>query len=356
MDGTISSTVPESDATQPAAPAGAPVCAPAPAPVSAAVPAVVAAGNEPPSPWHAGEVAMQRREGVAERMDSVGRKVIRPYLPDQHREFFAQLPFAVLGAVDASGDVWATLRSGAPGFMHSPDPHVLAVQWPRVPDDPADAGLDDGASIGLLGMELHTRRRNRMNGVLRRGPGGQARIDVRQSFGNCPQYIQLRDFQLTDTPAAPAHWLARPDDAARQLMARADSLYVASYADVPDGQRQVDVSHRGGRPGFVRVHGDGTLTVPEFPGNQFFNTLGNFTVNPRAGLVFVDFERGDLLQMTGDVQMLDSLPGQAVQGAQRYWRFVPRAVVWRRSALGIRWAMREGGMSPAALRTGTWNP
>jgi len=349
MDGTVNSAVPETAAAQPAAP----TCA---APAPAAVPAMPATDSEPPSPWHAGEVAMQRVEGVAERMDSVGRKVVRPYMPDQHREFFAQLPFAVLGAVDGGGDVWATLRSGEPGFMQSPDPRVLALRLPRVADDPADAGLDDGSSVALLGMELHTRRRNRMNGVLRRGPDGPARIDVRQSFGNCPQYIQLRDFQLTNTVPAPAQWLPAPDDAAMRLVMQADSFYVASYADLPDGQRQVDVSHRGGRPGFVHVDQDGALTVPEFAGNLFFNTLGNFLVTPRAGLVFVDFDSGDLLQMTGDVQLLDSLPGRAVQGAQRYWRFVPRKVVWRRNALGLRWAMQEDGMSPAALRTGTWNP
>jgi predicted pyridoxine 5'-phosphate oxidase superfamily flavin-nucleotide-binding protein len=239
--------------------------------------------------------------------------------------------------------------------MHSPDPRVLDVRLPRVPDDPADGGMDDGSDIALLGMELHTRRRNRMNGVLRRGPGGQAHIDVLQSFGNCPQYIQLRDFQLTDSAPKPAQWLPAPDQAALQLAAAADSLYVASYADMPDGRRQVDVSHRGGRPGFVRVDADGALTVPEFAGNLFFNTLGNFTVNPRAGLVFVDFDGGHLLQMTGDVRILEHVEDGAVEGAQRYWRFMPRRVVWRRNALGIRWRAQEEGMSPASLRTGTWN-
>ncbi|MTW01461.1 flavin-nucleotide-binding protein [Duganella ginsengisoli] len=321
----------------------------------AGVPVQSVQDAEPPSPWHAGEVAMQRLEGVAERMDSVGRKVVRPFMPDQHREFFAQLPFAVLGAVDPQGDVWATLRSGTPGFLHSPGPRVLDAQLPRVPDDPADAGMQDGSEIALLGIELHTRRRNRMNGVLRRGPQASAHIDVVQSFGNCPQYIQLRDFQLTNTPADEPQWLPSLDGAAGQLIAAADSFYVASYADLPDGHRQVDVSHRGGLTGFVRVGEDGTLTVPEFAGNLFFNTLGNFTVNPKAGLVFVDFEGGHLLQMTGTVRILERLPGSAVQGAQRYWQFTPRRIVWRRNALGIRWQRQEQGISPAALRTGTWS-
>ena len=59
-----------------------------------------------------------------------------------------------------------------------------------------------------------------------------------------------------------------------------------------------DISHRGGRPGFVRVDGD-VLTIPDFRGNRYFNTLGNLIAEPRASLLFVDFETGDLLQLQG---------------------------------------------------------
>ena len=311
------------------------------------------------SPWHAGEVAMQRSAGMAERMDALGRKVVRGFMPDQHREFFAQLPFVVLGAVDPAGDAWATLRAGPPGFLHSPDPAQLRVALPREPQDPADAGMQEGDAIGLLGIELHTRRRNRMNGMLRCG-SGQAGfgIEVRQSFGNCPQYIQLRDYAFVDqAPAAPAE-LAALDGAARALIGAADAFYVASYADLEDGQRQVDVSHRGGRPGFVRLDADGGLTIPDFQGNMFFNTLGNIALNPRAGLVFVDFASGGLLQMSGTAELLGGEAAAAdlagFEGAQRLWRFMPHRIVRRDAALTLRWLDRDDGASPASLRTGAW--
>lgn len=320
---------------------------------SASTPAVMAAAD---SPWHAGEQALQRTIGMAERMDALGSKVVRTYMPDQHREFFAQLPFVVLGAVDADGDAWATLRAGRSGFLHSPDPKQLRVMLAREPSDPADAGMEHGDAIGMLGIELHTRRRNRMNGVVRRDGGDGFSVDVAQSFGNCPQYIQLRDFEhVAQTPAAP-ELLASLDGEARALIAGADSFYVASYADRADGTRQVDVSHRGGRPGFARLEADGTLTVPDFSGNMFFNTLGNFMLNPRAGLVFVDFANGSLLQMTGAAVVLADAPALVVEGAERYWRFTPQRIVRRRAALPLRWAAREGGASPAALRTGDWAP
>ncbi len=90
--------------------------------------------------------------------------------------------------------------------MHTFDDKTLDVTHLRDPLDPADAGMDDGRSIGMLGIELHTRRHNRMNGVLHRvdGNANAFRIAVEQSFGNCPQYIQLRDFEFVRDPALPS--------------------------------------------------------------------------------------------------------------------------------------------------------
>ena len=134
--------------------------------------------TEAPSPWHRGEIAMQRAIGVADRMAVAGRKVIRDHMPDQHRDFYAGLPFLVAGSVDAAGDAWATLLAGAPGFARSPDPRTLAFDIARDATDPADRGLQDGDAIGLLGIELHSRRRNRMNGTIRRS-------DDQRLFGAC---------------------------------------------------------------------------------------------------------------------------------------------------------------------------
>ncbi|ARP81848.1 FAD-binding oxidoreductase [Bordetella genomosp. 8] len=310
------------------------------------------------APWHAGELALQSRVGVLARMDDVGRRFIRDYMPDQHREFFVQLPFVALGAVAPDGTVWATLRAGHPGFLASPDPRRLDISIGREAADPADPGLEDGKAIGLLGIDLATRRRNRMNGVLRHAGGKLSHIDVTHSFGNCPRYIQQRAIVFTRDPAEQSVIAPQVMDAldakARALIQGADTLFVASYVDLPEG-RQVDVSHRGGKPGFVRLDDDGGMTIPDFNGNLFFNTLGNFMVNPVAGVTFADFETGELLQMTGRAEVIvDSPEIAAFQGAERLWRFFPRIVVRRAGALPLRWARKEDGASPSSLLTGDW--
>ena len=242
--------------------------------------------------------------------------------------------------------------------MSSPTRTALELAARPHPLDPAAAGMHDGAPVGLLGMEMHTRRRNRMNGFLAHTDGG-LRVDVDQSFGNCPRYIQLREFGFERDPVAPfsgeAEHLAALDPAARGLIAGADAFFVASYADRED-RRQVDVSHRGGKAGFVRVGDDGTLTIPDFDGNLFFNTLGNIVLNGKAGLLFVDYASGDMLQLSGDAAIVfDSPEIAAFQGAERLWTFKPRRIVRRPAGLALRWTFQDGGWSDNSLMTGDWH-
>ncbi len=315
--------------------------------------------------WHPGEVALQASVGMVARMAEVGPRVIRDHMPEQHRAFFEQLPCLLVGALDEHGLPWASMLEGAPGFARSPDPRVLWVDAEPAAQDPLTGCRHDGAALGLLGIELHTRRRNRVNGTAMLHEGGFA-VGVMESFGNCPQYIQKRvasdvgeigdvdgraQARVVATATSHAAALA-PDD--RAVIERADTFFVASGVLPRHGAdaARVDVSHRGGRPGFVKVDDD-WLTIPDFSGNRHFNTLGNLLLNPQAGLLFVDFERGDLLHVGGDVQLVLDGPVLAqFEGAERMWRVHVRAVVRRPAAIAGRWAFVEA--SPRIAATGTW--
>lgn len=290
-----------------------------------------------PTPWHAGEIRLQQVLGVDAHMDKVGRKVLRDHLIEQHRLFYPQLPFVVLGSVDQNGHPWATLRANRPGFLFATDIYHLAVTLPRDPQDPADPGMDDGNAIGLLGIELHTRRRNRLNGTISRRSETSFDIKVGHSFGNCPKYIHPRELEfahdITPTNDGVIETGTILDDATRAMIAKADTFFIASYIDRDADNREVDVSHRGGAPGFVDIDENGTLIIPDYSGNRFFNTLGNLVINPRAGLVFVDFATGDMLQLTGTAEIIlaGAMVGQ-YEGAERLVTFTPTKWVYRRAA------------------------
>lgn len=142
------------------------------------------------------------------------------------------------------------------------------------------------------------------------------------------------------------------DATTASMIEGADTFFVASYVEHGNGQRSVDVSHRGGRPGFIKVEGS-LLTIPDYAGNLHFNTLGNLLVNPQAGLLFIDFNNGNVLQVCGRAEvLLDSPAIQAFEGAERLWTLQVEQVVWRPAAVSLRWAFKA--YAPTSLMTGTW--
>jgi predicted pyridoxine 5'-phosphate oxidase superfamily flavin-nucleotide-binding protein len=280
------------------------------------------ARGKTPNTWHAGEQAMQARLGVAERMAEIGPRLIHDSMPEQHREFYAQLPFVILGSIDERGNVWASLLTGAPGFMRSPDSRTLMI----AADHSGVPGLGLGRSVGLLGIQPHTRRRSRMSGTIASVAKNELTIAVAQSFGNCPKYIHPRELIEAEGSTEPVERFDGLDARARASIAAADTMFVASYAEV-DATAQVDVSHRGGPAGFVQIDAAGVLTIPDYAGNRFFNTLGNITLQPRVGLLFIDLVGGDLLQIVGTARLLPDGDARlaTLAGAERAWTLQPES-------------------------------
>ena len=307
------------------------------------------------NPFHAGEQAVHERLGIRERMVGLGQRVIRTAMPEQHQRFFEQLPFMLAGSVDDVGRPWASVLVGQPGFVRAPGAKRLDFHARPIPGDPLADGLAPGAQLGFLGIELHTHRRNRVNGHVVALDADGFSIEVEQSVGNCPQYIQGREFtwvrDADDLRPRGTEALTALDADARALIQRSDTLFIATHAPASAGG--ADVSHRGGRPGFVKIEDDRSFLVPDFTGNFFFMTLGNLQLNPRAGVLFIDFDTGDLLTLTGTAEVVwDGDELNAFDGAERGWRFRMDGG-WRlREALPLRWAFRD--LSPNSALTGTW--
>jgi len=319
------------------------------------------------------ELAAQALAGGGPR----GGAGIRDFMPEQHRHFLAQLPYVFVGAVDSAGWPLATLLTGGPGFVQSPDPTTLHIAAQPDAGDPAAEALVQDREIGILGIDFSTRRRNRANGRIKRREVDGITVAISQSFGNCPQYIQRRTVASARRKSAgavsnPVETFTRLDESARTAIERADTFFVASRSRAGSGAAYgADISHRGGRPRFVLVGGDGNgdgngngngdgdgdgdvLTIPDFRGNRYFNTLGNLMAEPRASLLFVDFQTGDLLQFQGMAEV--DWRGEAaarIAGAERLWRFhIHRG--WRRKAASpLRWAFVD--YSRTTAQTGVWD-
>jgi len=312
--------------------------------------------NDTISPFHAGERAVQARFGLQEKMDLIGRKIIRPYMPDQHRTFFAQLPTFFLGWRDDDGWPWATVLAGTPGFLSTPSDTELRIDTLPATGDPFRDALRKGRRLGGLGLEFETRRRNRMNGFVQSLDENGFSLTVEQSFGNCPQYIQTRSTiaQPTETQPASAEIFGELEPADIEVIQAADTFFIASSAGDGDGTAATgaDVSHRGGLPGFVRVGADGAIEFPDYAGNRQFQTLGNIEATGRAGLLFIDFTKGDLLRVTGEAEIIWEGPTvDALPGAERVVRIIPNKGHRLKGALPLRWEFNEYSPSFAPFAT-----
>ncbi|MCI4680549.1 pyridoxamine 5'-phosphate oxidase family protein [Rhodoblastus acidophilus] len=255
-------------------------------------------------PWSEGEAKAQGLAGAA-----APPALIRTFATEQHREFFPRLPMLFVAGLDASGAPVASLLRGAPGFLSLPEPRRLEIAA-AFPEGDAMT-REKGAPFGAIGVEFATRRRNRINGRILAASADRMTVAVEEAFGNCPKYIVPRALLLGDAGA----WTDLPafDAQAQAMIAGATVFFVATRG--PDG---VDMSHRGGPPGFVRIETNGALRIPDFPGNRFFNTFGNLLADPRAALLFLDFPAGRALQLTGAARV-------EFTGEERFWTFTPRA-------------------------------
>ncbi|WP_299083135.1 pyridoxamine 5'-phosphate oxidase family protein [uncultured Ruegeria sp.] len=294
------------------------------------------------NPFHTGEREAQERAGVGDMSEWAGG-FIRDYLPEQHREFHTSQPFLVVAGADSDGRTWVTLVDGDEGFIRSPDKRSLTLNTQIDDQDPLADVFNAGTDVGVVGIELATRRRNRFSGHIRKSADGYD-IDIRQTFGNCPQYIHERAWTRVErgipVAAEKSSQLSRSQIA---LIQRSDTMFIGSGhqqgADVPS--RGYDASHRGGAPGFVHVSDAGHLHIPDYAGNNLFNTIGNLITDPHVGLVFVDFETGGLLHVSGRATV-DWQPKNAHDPDA--WRMINveiDAVVARPGAVSLRWAKQD---------------
>ncbi|HZG86530.1 pyridoxamine 5'-phosphate oxidase family protein [Paenibacillus sp.] len=284
------------------------------------------------SVYHLGELTVQRMAGVSKVAEQNGKSV-RSEIPQVAADFLRQQTMIVAGTTDGAGDVWASMLTGPAGFIRVADPVTVELH-PFERDDAAYSNIQGNPEIGLLAIELVKRRRMRMNGQAALRPDGGITVLLEQVYSNCPKYIQAREQPARE--AALFETVARDELTASQerWIRQADTFFIATSA--ADGK--TDASHRGGTPGFVRLAG-GELRFPDYFGNSMFNTLGNIYSNPRCGLIFIDFETGGTLQLTGDAA-IDWNPASAAEfpGAERVVVFRPRRAVERIALTPAPWS------------------
>ncbi|TKA79524.1 hypothetical protein B0A49_01090 [Cryomyces minteri] len=249
-------------------------------------------------------------------------------------QMLQQAPLLALGTLDSQDRPWTTIWGGESGFSRPLGNSIIGIRtlvdrkYDPVVETLFRGNVDGevvreegkGRMVGGLTIDLESRKRVKLYGRMVAGAvstvgdekeGGdrgqgevQLVVQIEQSLGNCPKYLNKKTIHpaaalpalLSDSPHLPPAALA--------LLAKADLFFISSS----NSSHDMDTNHRGGPPGFVRVLSNtaagAVLIYPEYSGNRLYQTLGNLQITPRAGCVFPDFDTGDVLYVSGRTEIL----------------------------------------------------
>lgn len=285
--------------------------------------------------YHSGELQVQQKAGVQEQAKDLSG-IIKSSIPPVAHNFLSNQQLAIASTVEANGKVWASLLTGKSGFIQVIEEQLVRIDAAQIVGDPLYQNLHFQDEIGILVIDLATRRRLRLNGKAQLQPDHSINVQIQQVYFNCPKYIQLRrlatDNQKSCNPELQNNKILTQEQ--QNWIASSDTFFIASYHP----ESGADASHRGVNPGFVKVLDARTLVFPDYSGNNMFNTLGNLNVNPLSGLLFIDFEQGSTLQITGKASIIWDLERVTeFAGAERLVEFEIEQVKAIANASPLRW-------------------
>lgn len=254
--------------------------------------------------FHKGELEVQKQVGEHLMASSVGR-IITNTIPAGAINFIEKQPLAIACSTDSTDNVWVSLLIGDFGFVKVPNPNSISFDKKKIYSSSIDIiykNLEiENSTIGTLFIELSTRIRFRINGRVSIN-NDEIKVAVEESYPNCPKYIQQRiisDPKPFKNTEAVNETGVELNEHLTKWITSADTFFIGSKSD----SNKLDASHRGGNKGFIELK-DGVLKIPDYKGNSLYNTLGNIHQNSKAGLLFIDFEKGNTLQLSGTSQVL----------------------------------------------------
>lgn len=200
--------------------------------------------------YHSGELTVQAHAGVQVEAERLG-KFIGSSIPPAVQDFLDSQRMAIASTVGNS-QVWASLLTGESGFVEAISEQTVQINATLI-HEPLRENLLQQDDIGILVIDLATRRRVRINGKAEINPDGSICVHTKQVYFNCPKYIQLRQLDTDSKVQLSAIERSKTlTSQQQQWIAHTDTFFIASYH--PQGG--ADASHRGGYPGFVRVLSD----------------------------------------------------------------------------------------------------
>ncbi|WP_083629507.1 PNPOx family protein [Tenacibaculum agarivorans] len=294
--------------------------------------------------YHKGELELQQRFGETTMAKRVGRIISNKIIPGAI-PFIENQPFAILSSTDSNDDNWCSILIGEDGWISATEEGKIHFDLDKIYSPKTDLffnNIIESHQVGMIVIDLSTRRRYRINGRVLLN-NSHLELTIEEAYPNCPKYIQRRisNFNNQDNTQPTISKGNSLDEKQKRWITQSDTFFVGSQSS----SGFLDVNHRGGNPGFIEILENGDLKIPDYVGNNMYNTLGNFVENPKAGLLFFDFDKGSILQLTGSTSFLfdqfSDLDNAKTMETGRYWLFTPEKWIQTDQYHNINWELLD---------------
>lgn len=291
---------------------------------------------------HAGDASLAEIEFVDHF--SVGdTEFAHKFIPPAGRAFLAAQRVVVIASRSKTKHIWCSLLTGSPGFLSAPTERSMSIIARPLLQDPLASNIRPGGAMALLAIDFFSEWLMTVEGEWETTTKGIL-AHAREAFVAHSKWIHRRKVTRDVPRTLPSFHHDIILDANLQAWIRqTDTFFIARQ--MPGGGLQAE--HRSGRPGFVEVVDNQTIVFPECI-DTAHGTSVNLASDRRGGLLFLNFENGDTLQVTGRARLIaDPTWSAKAKGAQPAVTFAVESVICTENAIPWRWRL---------LRNATGNP
>ncbi len=278
-------------------------------------------------PFHEGELELQKKY-KAYHPPKLVERLLKDHIINELIPFIEQQTTVIISTTDPQGNIWTSMIIGNQNFIKVQSPKQLDIFLDKTKSNTEDIFLKNlkiNSNVGLLFIDTVSRTRYRMNASAEL-INNTITFSITEAYPNCPKYIQQRILTITEENSVIESDQTKGtvlNELQRNWIKNADTFFLGSV----NKHGNMDASHRGGPKGFIELLDDDTLKIPDYIGNNLFNTLGNFLQCPKSGLLFIDYENGNALQLSGSTALVldqeNTEDMETTMGTGRFWLFKP---------------------------------
>jgi len=245
--------------------------------------------------FHKGEHHIQELMSVRQSSDALS-SLIQNKIPPIAKDFLEELNFCMVSLNTKQFNLYTITIYSTSSFIEIIDNSTILISLDYRSHIPKIFFEEENLNIGMIGLNFENSKRIRING---KGQikDNKLKINIDEIYSNCPKYIKKRIFSKNLSTKTKQNVITESllSTDIIHTISNLDTFFIASSHN----EKGVDISHKGGTNGFIKVISPIKLEFVDLPGNNLYNTLGNIYTNPYINIFFIDFDRRNTYQILG---------------------------------------------------------